>query len=304
MGAARWTAGSSTAYAAYAHSTASFTPEQRFTSRGIDPLLDPTKFKQRESRDSSHNPRSRPIIVALDVTGSMGSIPNALLGAGLQTLVTEVVKRKTVEDPHFMMMGIGDASCDEAPIQATQFEADDAIIPQMAKIFLEGNGGGNDHESYDFAWLFAAARCVTDSFEKRKKKGYLFTIGDEMPPSVLTAQQITRFMGDGMEKDVDSWQSLTMAKAQWNVFHIIAAQGSYSSGSNLPVVETAWRKALKQNVIVMRDYTKLPEIIVSAIQVAEGDDHDAVAKSWGTGTDLVVRDAIATVTKLESESVW
>lgn len=303
MGASRWTADTTRAYAGYTSSTAGYTPQERFKSATLDPLLDPKNFKIRESRDSAANPNSRPIIIALDVTGSMGSIPNALLGTGLQTLVTEVVKRKTVADPHFMMMGLGDADFDSAPVQATQFEADDAIIPQMAKVYLEGGGGGNNHESYDLAWLFAASRCVTDSWEKRKKKGYLFTIGDESTPVRLTAAQIKRFMGDDVQGDIDAWQSLTMAKAQWNCFHIIAKQGDYAT-RHQDSVHTAWTKALKQHVIPMDDYTKVAEIIVSAIQVAEGDDAAEVAKSWGGGTDVIVHEAVKNITKLESERVW
>ena len=53
-----------------------------------------------------------------------------------------------VSDVQFMIMGIGDLYCDEAPIQASQFESDIRIAEQLDKIYFEGGGGGNGYESY------------------------------------------------------------------------------------------------------------------------------------------------------------
>jgi dihydroxyacetone kinase DhaKLM complex PTS-EIIA-like component DhaM len=49
---------------------------------------------------------------------------------------------------------------------------------------------------------------------------------------------------------------------------------------------------LPQRVIPLEDMSLLAETIVSTIQVVEGANKAAVAKSWGTGTDLVIQNAI------------
>jgi hypothetical protein len=288
MGAARWNTDD---WHGYSSATRAKTTDQIFTQKTLDQSLDPRHFQMRESRDSAENPNSTPLIVALDVTGSMGILADNMVKHGLGVLVAEVLKRKPIDDPHLLVMGIGDASCDRAPIQATQFEADLKIAPQIEKIFLEHGGGGNNHESYDFAWLFAASRTVTDSWDKRHKKGYLFTVGDEETPHVLTADAVKRFMGDSLKKDVPAAAALEMAQSQWNIFHVVIVEGDYARSRGVDGVAASWQAVLPQHVIVLDDHTKLAEAIVSAIQIAEGDKHEDVAKSWSGETALVVRNA-------------
>src|SRR4051812_36458005 len=61
-------------YRAYTSTTTGKTTDEVFASRGMNKLLDPKGVKMRESRDSTDNPNSTPVIVAIDVTGSMGII--------------------------------------------------------------------------------------------------------------------------------------------------------------------------------------------------------------------------------------
>ena len=83
----------------------------------LHPMLNP-KNVMRECRDTEEHPETIPVILALDVTGSMG--PAATMCAGkLDEIMTELYGE--VKDVEFLMMGIGDLSCDEAPIQASQF---------------------------------------------------------------------------------------------------------------------------------------------------------------------------------------
>jgi hypothetical protein len=186
--------------------------------RGLKPGLDPRRIKGgvRESRDSADNPASTPVIVGLDVTGSMGMIAENIAREGLNTLFTEIYDRQPVTDPHVMLMGIGDALCDRAPLQVSQFEGDIRIAEQLIELWLEGGGGGNSCESYTLPWYFAAMHTITDSFEKRRKKGYLFTIGDEEPPAVLTAAELKRVLGSG-QRDFTTAELLDLVSRQWEV---------------------------------------------------------------------------------------
>jgi hypothetical protein len=59
---------------------------------------------------------------------------------------------------------------------------------------------------------------------------------------------------------------------------------------------------LGQRVIGLSDHTKLAEVIVSAIEVNEGRDRDAVAKSWGKDTARVVRRAVGALTPATGRS--
>src|SRR5690606_25429877 len=118
-------------------------------------------------------------------TGSMGEIAGILAREGLGTLVESILDRKPVSDPHIMVMGVGDSSCDHAPLQASQFEPDIRVAEQLKNIYLEGGGGGNRHESYTLPWYFAAEKTDIDCV-KHGKKGIIFTFGDEECPPELS----------------------------------------------------------------------------------------------------------------------
>jgi hypothetical protein len=298
MGTARWDPAD---WSAYAASTARKSTAAVFAARTIDPDLNPFGVAMRESRDSDLNPQSTAIVVGLDVTGSMGMIADALARKGLGTMVEEILARKPVSDPHIMCLGIGDVLFDQAPLQATQFEADIRIARQLEKLWLEKGGGGNACESYNLPWYFAAQHTVTDCFEKRGKKGYLFTVGDEEPPLDLPADGIARVLGDREARDFESSELLTLVSRRYHVFHIIVEEGSHAR-SDPSGVRDRWTDLLGQRVIGLSDHTKLAEVIVSAIEVNEGRDRDAVAKSWGKDAARVVRRAVGVLTPATGRS--
>lgn len=276
MGSARW---DPTMYAATASVRSNQTREQVFTQRSVVNKYDPKNITMRESRDSDVNPESTAIILGLDVTGSMGMIAEHIAKQGLGTLVETVLDHKPVTDPHFMMMAIGDISCDRAPLQATQFEADIKISDQLAELWLEGGGGGNHYESYDLPWIFAARKTSIDCFEKRGKKGYLFTIGDELPPKTATARKLTESIGIAEQQDLSANDYLTEAQEKYNVFHVIVDQGSYALRHSKEV-DSSWQELLGKRAITLTDYKFISEVITSVIEVNEGADPKEVIAQW------------------------
>lgn len=282
MGAGRF---DPNAYAAFSASTVGKTTSQVYTAAGLDQSLNPLGVAIRESRDSDDNPNSTPIIVALDVTGSMGILADNIAREGLGVLFTGILDRKPVPDPHIMFMGIGDANYDQAPLQVSQFEADIRIVEQVTKLYLEHGGGGNGSESYDLAWYFAARHTDHDSLNKRSKRGYLFTVGDENAPIGLTKGQIKRFLGDDVEADLSPEDILREAQRMYDVFHVVIKEGFAHYHNVMP----SWTRALGERVIVLEDHKALAETIVSAIEVAEGVAADASASRWGAKAAIVGR---------------
>lgn len=275
----------------HATRTAAKRQAQIFRQSNIHKDLDPMNIKVRESCDSKQNPNSTPIILAADETGSMGVLAETIIKKDLGVIMNEIYDRKPVSDPHLMIMGIGDAYTDNAPLQVSQFEAEvDKITDQCANVYIEASGGGNHGESYLLAWYFAAFKTKIDSMLKRKKKGYLFTIGDEPPHSVLTRDQIKRILGDKVEADMTVTDLRDAASQNWELFHLIV-KPEYGKDT-----VTEWRGLLGERAILVDDHTHLGEIIVSTIQVLEGHDPDKVVKSWSGATSLVVAKAVGQLT--------
>ncbi len=302
MGSGRWSSPDWTATRAAYSYAAKPTVDHIYKGRSIADGLDPAKIKLRESRDSAANPNSTALIVGLDVTGSMGKVLDYLARDGLGNLVANIYDRHPIPDPHIMLMGIGDFECDQAPLQVTQFEAENKpLIEQLENIYLERGGGGNDHESYAAAWLFAATRTSIDCFEKRGKRGYLFTVGDEEPTPKLYGTHIKRFLGEETATDLDGAALYEMVSATYEVFHVIVEQGDYAS-RRPEQVRGAWAEILGQHVLPLSDISKLAEVIVSAIEVAEGRDKEAVIKSWSGDTSVAVSRAIRDIVEAERSS--
>ena len=290
MGGGSWTASDWQTKSTY---TRAQTQQQVFSQRSIHLDMNPMGVSLRESRDSTEHPESTAIIIGLDETGSMGKIPEIMIKEKLGILVGEVLDRKPVTDPQILFMGIGDAYCDSAPLQVGQFESDITMTHWLEKIYLEGNGGGNGGESYTFPWYFAGLHTSIDCFEKRNKKGYLFTIGDEHYHDTLTRQQIAAFCGDNAERDYTADELLTLVSRQYHVFHLVITHGGQSFGDN---VLARWKALLGERALIVDDHDKISEIIVSTIQVNEGADVKTVVNSWSGDTSLVVSKAIGGLT--------
>lgn len=264
---------------AYSSVTKTRSVSENFSNRSLKKELDPKKIKLRESCDSIENPNSTAIIVGLDVTGSMGFIAQKIAIEGLGNLFEGIYDRKPVEDPHVMFMGIGDVAGDNAPLQASQFEADIRIGEQLKDIYLEGGGKGNGHESYDLPWYFAAQRTTIDCFNKRGKKGYLFTVGDEGVPVGLTKNDIEYVFGIDEETGYSRNELLSMASKKYHVFHVIVEEGSYAS-RYLSRVKDEWREVLGKRAVLLNDHNYISEVILSVIEVSEGADPEEVLASW------------------------
>ena len=121
-----------------------FSAQDMFKSRHLADLLNPYGVV-RECCDSEEHPETVPVILALDVTGSMGSAA-VEVAKRLNKVMTKLYEQ--TKDVEFMIMGIGDLAYDRAPIQASQFESDIRIAEQLDRLYFEGGGGGNDFESY------------------------------------------------------------------------------------------------------------------------------------------------------------
>lgn len=93
---------------------------QIYTTSSLHDEVDPAKMKngQRESCDSDANPKSTPIIIGLDATGSMQTIPEYMIKTGLGEMFKSIYERKPVSDPQVAFCCIGDVVAgDRAPFQ-------------------------------------------------------------------------------------------------------------------------------------------------------------------------------------------
>lgn len=229
-----------------------------FKSKSINNAMNPSGIVVRESRDSIEHPNSLSIIIALDVTGSMGSVPHHLVKDGLPNIMASIIEGG-IKDPQVLFLAIGDHECDDSPLQVGQFESSDELLDKwLTDVYLEGGGGGNAGESYLLAWYFASKHTAIDCFEKRGQKGYLFTIGDEPTLKYIPKDTIKRIMGDGQYGSLSANELLDNARKMYNVYHLHIKQTG--AGSRIETI-SGWKQLMGDNLIVVDRHEDVSAII-------------------------------------------
>ncbi len=257
-------------------------------AKGIHDSLDPKKVagptsplagqNVREARDSDEHPESVPIAVIFDVTGSMGGIP-VVLQKKLTSLMDVVIAKVGMKDPQILVGAVGDSTCDRYPLQVGQFESDNRFDETLRNIILEGGGGGQVMESYALAYRFAAYHTATDAFEKRGKKGYLFTMGDEAAWPTVTKADVERIFGVEAEADETIEELLNRAKEKWEVFHLFSMDGSYPDRKD---IHDKWKKLLGERFVLVDDSSLICEVIAGIVHMLEtAQDVDTIVSDIG-----------------------
>lgn len=262
MGGGAWTTAS---YKSYMKSTRGIddvdtittnSVNQFYNSRQLDPALNPKGVKVRECRDSEEHPNTIPVILGLDVTGSMGSAC-AAVARQLDKIITKLYA--DVKDVEFMVMGIGDFAYDDAPLQVSQFESDVRICDQLGKIWFERGGGGNAFESYTAAWYFAMKHTDLDCW-KRGKKGIVITMGDEPLNPYLPGREFNRIFGYGGQ-DIDTAELYKQVSEKYDIYHIIITDRESSAWRYLERDKETWGKLLDGQHLFVKNSNELPEVI-------------------------------------------
>ena len=258
-----------------------YSTQDMFKSRHIDPMLDP-KNVQRECRDSDEHPNSKPVILALDVTGSMGD-GAVKVAKSLNNIMENLYE--SVKDVEFMVMGIGDLYCDDAPIQTSQFESDIRIAEQLDKIYFEGGGGGNGYESYTAAWYFGLYNCELDCW-KRGKKGTIITIGDEPLNPYLQKSELKRVLGNiGHDTPTETEDLYKAVIEKYNIYHIALDDRSTSYHWYEGTIENSWKPLLGDHLYVST-LNELPKTIAEIVKKSNSDDTvvDTFVDIWDNNT--------------------
>jgi hypothetical protein len=196
---------------------------QEFTATCIDDSLNPRKFKYRECVNNEEHPNTIPVILALDVTGSMGGACKETAEA-LGVIITNLYKK--FKDIEFCIMGIGDLAYDNEPIQMSQFESDVRIAEALDKLYMEHGGGGNNYESYTAAWYMGLNCTKLDCFDKQNRKGIIITMGDETLNPYLPLKPLKKCIesSGGItvndQSNIETNALYTEASKKFYIFHI------------------------------------------------------------------------------------
>ena len=246
--------------------------EKPVHERKTHPKLDPKGVKIRESRDSIAHPNSLAIGFMLDVTGSMSHLP-ALVQKSLPSLMSTLIDKGIHKDPQILFGAVGDAYGDNGSLQVGQFESGIEMDEDIRNFWLEGQGGGGpgslgNHECYQNAIYFFARHTAIDCMEKRKQKGFVFILGDEMPYDKVNSNHIRDLIGAGLESDISTADIVKEAQAKYEIFFIVPA-GSYNADNSQ--IPDAWGKLLgSAHVLKLGNVDSICETVAGVVGLTLG----------------------------------
>jgi hypothetical protein len=233
--------------------------------RRVHQKMNPFGVKVRESRDSDAHPDSHAVAVLFDVTGSMQGVPR-ILQQNLPRLMNLLIRKGYLEHPQILIGAIGDATCDSAPLQVGQFESGIEIDDDLAKLFLEGGGGGHITESYELAMYFMARHTSLDCWEKRRRRGYLFVIGDEIPYPRVKRKEVEKVLGEKLQADIPVEELIAELRRAYDVYYVLPRMTSHWNNEE---VFGRWAELLGQHVLRLEEPAGICELIASTVGVAE-----------------------------------
>ncbi len=257
--------------------TTNYVSGQEYTAKRMDEGLDPKKFTIRECVNSEEHPNTVPVILALDVTGSMGSAC-AETAAAIGKIVINLFNR--FKDVEFCIMGIGDLAYDRAPIQMSQFESDVRIAEALDKVYMEHGGGGNSYESYTAAWYMGLYHTKLDCFDKQNRKGIIITMGDEPLNPYLPVKELNEETNGHAQGDVDTDKLYADASKKFHIYHIAIDDKGCMYRYYKNEIENTWAKLLGSNfkVSTINELSKTIEDCV-AESIENYKNHDSEANT-------------------------
>lgn len=200
-----------------------------------------------------------PVIIAIDVTGSMASWPFEIFDR-LPLLYNTLSQYR--EDLEICFAAIGDSKVDRWPLQVTSFANGFDLEQQLGALYGEG-GGGDAAESYG---LFAHWVNTHVSIPQLDEKPFLIVFGDIYMHSITSAAEISHFLGDTLRQDVNSLEAWKKVSQTWNTWFLRRPTGAKGDQ-----VDQQWARAIgEQKIFHIEDEQR-------AVDYAMG----LIARAWG-----------------------
>jgi hypothetical protein len=214
-------------------------------------IIDP----QKHIRSTSTNP----LIVAVDVTGSMANWPFEIFDR-LPLLYNTLSQYR--EDLEVSFAAIGDAGYDHWPLQVTTFASGYDLEQLLGSLYGEG-GGGDAPESYGLL-----AHWINTHVEvpNAREAPFLILFGDAPMHLQVPAEQIAHHLGDRGNGSVDAIVAWQQVCRTWNTWFLRRPTGKPGDR-----VDQQWGQAISgQKILHIQDEQR-------AVDYAMG----LIARAWG-----------------------
>jgi hypothetical protein len=203
-----------------------------------------------------------PVVFALDVTGSMGTWPKIIYDK-MPMFYGQIMTQKYLSDPSISFCAIGDGVYDKAPLQVAEFGQGMEIDQLIAKLWLEGGGGGNGKESYELAAYFYDRHVDISASEIP----FFFVTGDEDFFTEMPKTLLAKFGFKEPSGSFEAGQAWAELKKKYNVFHV---RKRYEGAGDKQIGDH-WKNVLgEERVLPVTNPKAVIDVILGAIAITSG----------------------------------
>lgn len=197
-----------------------------------------------------------PVVVALDVTGSMGDWSKIIYDK-MPMFFGQIMLQGYLKDPAISFAAVGDANCDRAPLQVCDFARGTDLDGWLKKLYLEGGGGGTMQESYELA----AALYAKTSFTAKDAEPIFFFIGDEGFYKRVAAHVAERVLG--VDGSIDGDDAMKKLCEKFEVFLVHKVYGG-----NDDAITAQWAEAIgRERILKLDDAKAVVDVMLGAIAI-------------------------------------
>ncbi len=193
-----------------------------------------------------------PLSILVDVTGSMGDWP-AVMFSKLPYMDNEC-KEYLGENMEISFAAVGDAHSDQYPIQIRPFVKGRDLEQQLKELVIEGNGGGQCHESYELTALYYARNVEMPN----AKRPILIIIGDEGFYDHITKEHAKMAHVKLGSADIKTETVFEELKEKYSIYLI---RKPYSSGDD-KYIQKKWEDLIgKEHIAILPAADRVVDVI-------------------------------------------
>ncbi|HLC53044.1 MAG TPA: hypothetical protein VJK03_00730 [Candidatus Nanoarchaeia archaeon] len=273
--------------------------------RSYDDAVSVGKARKDVVPDSLTTDSESPLVIACDVTGSMGEWP-ATIFSKLPYLEHEA-KDYLGKGTEISFAAVGDyygqggsGSGDKYPLQVRPFDKSTNLKKRLEELIIEGGGGGQEKEGYDFAALYYAHNV---SMPKAIKPLFIF-IGDEGIYDVVNNDAAKEWARVNLTKKMTTREAFGLLKRKFEVYAIHKPYQSGSGDSMSPedrVIYKQWSDYLgADHIAILPEAGRVVDVIFGILAKEAGRTEDFEKEITGRQRPSQVRTVMKSLNSIHN----
>jgi hypothetical protein len=210
---------------------------------------------------------SAPLVIACDVTGSMGEWP-ATIFSKLPYLDLEG-KEYLGEDMEISFAAVGDVFSDRYPLQVRPFASGKQLEDKLKELVIEGGGGGQTNESYDIAAYYYAhnvdmPNAIKPIFIFIGDEGLYDFLDQEHTKTLCFCESVERQSVERVMKDLQKKFSVYLVRKPYG-----SSSENLASEPDLSIAKQ-WKKLLGDDHVCVQDASRVVDVIFGILAKETG----------------------------------